>query len=260
MFSEIPQVQLFHCQLGDIGYQRRSGDGPLIVFVHGIGASKSIFKGVFSSEHFNGADLLLVDMLGHGDSRAAESVGFSMEEHAAGLEDLIRHIAGPDRHILFACHSVGGAVGVLLARNLGERVKALVSIEGNLIGSDCGLITRRTISVPLDKFLTELRPQLAKEIAAKGEDPADFLATSGDVFFATARSVVSWCDSGKLLSLFLGTLTCKRAYIYGDRNADMEILHRLGGVATVSVSGSGHCMMLDNPPEFYDNLWRVFTT
>jgi pimeloyl-ACP methyl ester carboxylesterase len=244
---------------GTVAFYYRPGDGPLTVCVHGIGSSKAIFSGIFVNDYFKNRPILAVDMLGHGGSEAARGVTFSIEEHAAAISQVIQSILTPAQSVRLACHSVGGAVGVLLARGLGERVEAFVSIEGNLIGSDCGLITRRTISVSLETFLSRLRGELAVEIAAQGEDTTDFLATSGEVFYTTARSVVSLCDSGQLLSIFKDELRCRRAYIYGDRNSDMEILRRLGDVAAFGVSKSGHCMMLDNPEEFYEKLWKALS-
>jgi len=229
------------------------------VCVHGIGSSKAIFSGIFVSEYFQNRPILAVDMIGHGSSEAAPGVAFSIEEHAAAIDEVIQSVLATSQSLRLACHSVGGAVGVLLSRGLGERVGAFVSIEGNLIGSDCGLITRRTISVPLETFLARLRGELAVEIAAQGQDTTDFLATSGEVFYATARSVVSLCDSGELLSIFKDELRCRRAYIFGDRNSDMEILRHLGDIPAFGVSKSGHCMMLDNPEEFYEKLSKTLS-
>jgi hypothetical protein len=44
----------------------------------------------------------------------------------------------------------------------------------------------------------------------------------------------------------------KKAFVYGDRNAGMNILTELSNSDKIEGSTSGYLMMNDNPVEFYE--------
>ena len=75
-------------------------------------------------------------------------------------------------------------------------------------------------------------------------------------FYKSAESLVRWSDSGDLLSRFKN-LRCKKSYFYGEKNSDLDVLHRLNTIEKVMIGKSGHFMMNDNPDEFYSRL-RTF--
>lgn len=232
------------------------GTGPtLLLCIHGIGSSRKIFSEIFSAYKDDPSrTIVAVDLPGHGLSGPGSD--YSLESHATSVRAVVNKFTDSCRQIELLCHSVGGAVGLLLSSGLPLPLKFFINVEGNLIAEDCGLITRRSTSVPFPNFKESLRAEIAGDICAQGEDPSDFLGTEARVFYDTAASAVAWSDSGKLLEMFL-SLVPAAAYIYGERNRDMAILKRLGAVPTYEIPKSGHSMMVDNPSAFYRTVKEI---
>ncbi len=249
--STEPLSDILKLDAAAIAYSLRRTDGPLVCCLHGIGSSRQVFASLFDQKELEAYTILTIDMMGHGDSGLSLRGDYSMSAHAQVCEDLIASLGLAQRPISLICHSVGGAVGVLVASHVHNRLQGFLNLEGNLIAEDCGLITRRTISRSYDDFVATDRALLAAEIAAQGEDNSAFLRCLPEAFYKTAESVVEWSDSGKLLAIFVEQLTCRREYILGDRNNAMPILAKLPGITKVAIPDSGHVMMLDNPPGFH---------
>lgn len=240
----------------ELSHKYRKGSGELILFIHGLGCSKDSFIHVWEADGFEKYSLLAVDLAGYGDSPRPVDFSYRMEDHAAECISLLSGFEFENIHIV--AHSMGGAVGLLAAGRLGSRLSSFTSVEGNLTCSDCGLVSRKTISYPIIEFEMEKFEKFIEANEAS-EDPALRLwagmlrKCSPLAFYRSAESLVEWSDSERLLELFLN-LHCRKAYIYGDRNSKMDVLGMLGGVNKISVSGSGHFVMTDNPVVFYKKL------
>lgn len=242
----------------ELSHKFRKGGSELVLFLHGLGCSKESFSQVWGLEEFEDFSLLSVDLAGHGGSPRPQDFSYLMEEQADMCSSLLKGIEYERLHI--AAHSMGGAVGIIMAGKLDGRLASFASIEGNLTGADCGLVSRKTLSYPEDEFVGG---KFARFIEAneKSEDPSLRLwagmlrKCSPLAFYRSAGSLVEWSDSGKLLQMFMN-LVCRKAYIYGERNSGMGLLGMLKDLETISVSGSGHFLMNDNPVEFYAKFCR----
>ena len=126
----------------------RPASTDLIVMIHGLGCSQDTFVHIWDRPEFNQYALLSFDLVGFGRSDKPEDFSYTMEDQARICRLLIGRFHESALHI--AAHSMGGAIGLLLAEHLPDRLKSFTNIEGNLIGSDCGLISRRTVSLPFD--------------------------------------------------------------------------------------------------------------
>jgi hypothetical protein len=114
------------------------------------------------------------------------------------------------------------AVALLLAVKLEDKLGSFVSAEANLIGADCGLVTRKTISYALDDFE---KVKFGRFIEAN--------ETSEDTS----------------LKLWAGMLRkCSPLAFYRSAQSLVE---------KISVSHSGHFIMTDNPAEFYKKLYCI---
>jgi pimeloyl-ACP methyl ester carboxylesterase len=175
-----------------------------------------------------------------------------MEDQAKVLALVLDGMAFAKIHIV--AHSMGGAVGLLMADKVSGRLSSFVNIEGNLIAEDCGLVSRKTAEVSFEQF----RDNMFDRIRSKGPKPWRELSAKSDAlgFYRSSVSLVEWSDNGRLLEIFQ-SLEAEKAYIYGDENASMEILGRLGPIGKISISGSGHFVMNDNPVEFYARLSEI---
>jgi pimeloyl-ACP methyl ester carboxylesterase len=65
----------------------------------------------------------------------------------------------------------------------------------------------------------------------------------------TAKSLVEWSDSSKLLDLFKSLRD--RAYVYGENEVKDYLIPDLQGVSSYRIPEAGHFVMLDNPDAFY---------
>jgi pimeloyl-ACP methyl ester carboxylesterase len=242
--------------LMELSHKYRKGSSELILFIHGLGCSRDSFAHVWEAAGFEKYSMLAVDLAGHGDSPRPPDFAYRMEDHAEECISLLGRFEFDRIHIV--AHSMGGAVGLLAAERLGTRLSSFISVEGNLTGADCGLVSRKTISYPLREFEKTKFEQFVEANEAS-EDPglrlwAGMLRKCSPLaFYRSAESLVEWSDSGKLFDLFMN-LNSRKTYIYGDRNNKMDVLGMLGGINNISVSGSGHLVMTDNPGEFYKKL------
>lgn len=229
----------------EISAKLKGSPDELILFIHGLGCSKESFDAAFDSPYLADFQLLAVDLVGYGGSSRPSDFSYTMENQAEVLRLLLDEMKSAKIHVV--AHSMGGAVGLLLAKEIGGMLASFVNVEGNLIGSDCGLISRKAIQISYDEF----RDNVFDRIRSVGPETWQEMSAMADAlgFYKSCESLVEWSDTEKLLEIFLG-LEVDSLYVYGDRNADMEILGRLGEIRKASVSASGHFVMNDNPAGF----------
>ena len=251
MEDKIFQIDYQGQELELAAIYRNAGD-DLILFIHGLGCAKESFTEAFDSIHLAGFQLLAVDLPGFGDSSRPQGFSYNMEDHAEVLALVLNGMAFRNIHIV--AHSMGGAVGLLLADKVLGRLASFVNIEGNLIAEDCGLVSRMTSEVSFEQF----RDGMFDRIRSGGPKPWREQSAKSDAlgFHRSSVSLVEWSDSGRLLEKFMG-LEAEKAYIYGDENASMKILNKLGAIRKISVEASGHFVMNDNPAEFYARLSEI---
>ncbi|MBY5163087.1 alpha/beta fold hydrolase [Salsipaludibacter albus] len=99
-------------------HYRSDGEGPPVVFLHGLGGSANIWHGVMAAmtQHHH---CVAMDLRGHGRSSGAGR--FSIEGFAKDVEGLVRHLELP------AITLVGHSMGSLVAQQLAHRRQDLVS-------------------------------------------------------------------------------------------------------------------------------------
>lgn len=241
----------------ELAHSYRKGGNELILFIHGLGCSKESFEHVWGLTDFEKYSLLTVDLMGHGDSPRPNGFSYSMEDQADMCLHLLKSFEFDRIHIVG--HSMGGAVGLLLAGRLEDKLESFISVEGNLIGADCGLVSRKTINYNFDEFEKVKFGKFIESKETSGNPSLRLWAgmlkkCSPLAFYRSAESLVEWSDSGRLVELFLD-LNSRKAYIHGDRDLKTDVLGLLQGIEKISVSGSGHFVMTDNPVEFYKKLY-----
>jgi len=233
----------------------RAASKDLMLFLHGLGCSKDSFKDVWDHKDFKGCSLLTFDLIGFGHSAKPRDFGYTMEDHAAACNALIRHF--PENRYHIVAHSMGGAIGLLLADHIRDSLVSFVNVEGNLIGEDCGLISRRTIGVSYEIFEKKMFPQYEKQFQGNASLPLALDMASPLAFYKSSESLVAWSESGRLLEKFKG-LECKKAYFFGELSTGIMVVSMLDDIEKRRISDSGHFLMNENPDEFYTNLKTVF--
>ncbi len=253
MNSEILDIDIDGIVL-DIAVSYRKASGDLLFFIHGLGCSKESFEDVIYHEGFRGFSILLIDLAGFGNSTGHDQFSYAINDHARVCEEVLKGFQYDGLHIV--AHSMGGAVGLLLSNSVLSQTVSFSNIEGNLIGEDCGLISRQTANVSFDTFNAELLPEYKTLFHEKGQQRFSLNKMFPTAFYNSAKSLVEWSDSRQLLGKFI-SLSCKKAYFHGDKNSDLKVLKELENMRIEKISESGHFVMNDNPQEFYGKLLEV---
>jgi pimeloyl-ACP methyl ester carboxylesterase len=240
----------------EIAADVREAGSHLLFFVHGLGCSRKTFYHFWNRTDFGSYSVLSPDLAGFGGSAKPEGFSYTMEAQALVCSEILTKLSYRNIHII--AHSMGCAVALLLPDDILNRIKSFTNVEGNLTGTDCGIASRKIISVPQALFESDIFPELRDQFINLEEGYAAIGLTSADALYKSARSLVAWSDSGKLLKLFL-ELPCRKAYFYGDKNAEHPSLTSVGDIQKVKIRHSGHFPMIDNPEVFYGELYKFIT-
>lgn len=241
----------------------RPAGADLLVLLHGLGCSRESFAAAFSSPDLNRYSICAIDLPGHGESSGRLSRDlYTLSSYAAITRRVISQLespGGPSYRIFLAGHSMGGAVGVIVAGMLRRRGTDthLISVDGNLVGEDCGLVSRSIAAQEPEQFAAEGFASLLADLRDSGQD--DFEAWARwcepalpDAVHSAARSLVAWSDRGVLLRRF--NRISSKAFIYGARDDRTYVLRRIKRAAKLPIAAAGHFMMVDNEELFYRGL------
>ena len=235
-----------------VSLRKRSGSDHLVLFLPGLGCAKESFDGAFTAPGLAAYSLCAVDFLGCGSSAKPEAFSYRMEDHAAVVRRVVNRLS--PKAISIVAHSMGGAIGVLLARELPSLMR-FVSVEGNLVAEDCGLASRRMADQPLESFERRGYGEFIRDL--RSSDREDFhiwaesyARTTPRAVHASARSLVEWSDSGKLLEIFNDFPN--KTYIFGDEEPKDYLLPRFQDVEVRHIAKLGHFMMTEDPPAFFE--------
>lgn len=249
---EVEYVAVTHeNQSHKIAIKRKAGSEHLVLFLHGIACAKECYDAAFHTAALSPYSLCTLDFLGFGQSDKPADFSYKLEDQAAVVKKVVDQLA--PQTISIVAHSVGGAIGLLLARQM-PNLDKFINVEGNLVAEDCGLITRGTAKQSRDEFVRNGYQSFLRQLTSS-ERP-DFHAwaewyklSDPSAVYATACSVVDWSDSGKLLEIFNGFE--HKAYVYGDEEPKDYLLPRLKGTDIRYLAGLKHFMMVENPELFF---------
>jgi pimeloyl-ACP methyl ester carboxylesterase len=245
----------YNGQILPIAAKFRKSGTEMLFFIHGLGCSQETFDGVWSFRMLDRYSVLTCDLPGFGDSPGCDDFSYDLYDTAELCRGLLALLPGYRIHIIG--HSMGGAIGMLLSEMIEGRLASFINVEGNLIGQDCSISSRR-LSVSFEEYEKKRLPELLL-FSGMSVEPGrrlwSRLMRKADVkaLYRSSRSLVEWSDSGRLFDMFL-KLDRKKIYIYGEADSFMGILKMLDGVSLVKISKSGHFPMIDNPGEFYGAL------
>lgn len=141
------------------------GRGPVVVFVHGLGTSRSSWMAT-ARKLIGKHRIVLVDLPGHGDSKDAMPDPFSLKNVAAALDGVLAKYPGDSTVIVG--HGLGGLVAI-------EALAAQPSRARGLLLVDVGL--RSPVQIPdqeqkyfldfmdknYDQFLTMLFKRMGRD-------------------------------------------------------------------------------------------------
>lgn len=244
-------------------YCHRSGTGPAVLLIHGLGGSKENFGGAFQTPALRDCELLAFDLPGTGLAEFDPDVTPDVTA-LADLAYLIWHDLMPQPAYLVGA-SMGGLIALLVLRRYGAAgVRGFVNIEGNLAPEDC-MFSRRASSVTLAELSEHLFDQIRGELR-RSRYPGDHMVahnmalnTDKRAYHAYSLQTVRESDSGKLLEEFLA-LAVPKLFLYGEANRRLSYLPRLreGNVAVREVPKSAHFLFYDDPVTTFEAIARFF--
>lgn len=231
----------------EIASWRRDSGADLIFFIHGLGCSHKSFQAAFSEEALTRFSLVAIDLIGFGASDKPNDFSYDIEDHARICGALLEQLRFDRLHVV--AHSMGGAIALLLSSN---RLSSFCNIEGNLTAGDC-VFSKKVRDVSLPEFESALLPRFK---AAGWARHADLESISPVAFYRSARSLVEWSYSGKLLERFV-QLPCRKSYFCGTKEPPEQTIRELARQTLqppIYVPASGHFVMNENPAAFYSRL------
>jgi pimeloyl-ACP methyl ester carboxylesterase len=233
--------------------------GPdVVLLLHGLSSTKESFAGITESPALAHLTTCAIDLPGHGRTAPLVTGAHTLEAYADVVARVVARLAPLRLHVVG--HSLGGAVGLIAAQSTKSLV-TFTSVEGNLVGDDAGLVSRQIADLELEDFAVNEFHRFVDSLRAAPE--ADLRAWGGwtatcapAAVHESARSLVEWSDSGKLLGWYRALP--RTAYLYGalgDR-AD-HLVPLLDESTTFAIPDSGHFPMVDNPVALYSALAAI---
>ena len=230
-----------------------------LVFLHGIGCAKECFDPVFETELAKQYSILTFDFIGFGDSDKPDDFEYTLEQHADIAFELIEQFK--PKTVSLVAHSMGGTIGLLLAQKL-DNLDWFLNLEGNLVSEDAGIVSRRTSEQSEADFVNSGHAAFLTSLK-QADDPAfrtwaEWYENSSKIaIYRSGTSLVEWSDSGKLMNYF--SSLNKKAFVHGDQTEISHLTSSLKNIKTISISNSGHFMMLDNPVILYKVIAKLLT-
>jgi pimeloyl-ACP methyl ester carboxylesterase len=137
--------------------QRREGDGPLLLFLHGFPSSSYDFRELLALRSDRGA--LLYDMLGYGLSDKPADVEYTLAWQADAAEQLVARAGSPP--VFLVAHDMGTSVATeLFARELQGRQR--IEIAGALLFNGSILLDRASPTIGQKLLRSRLGPLFAR--------------------------------------------------------------------------------------------------
>ena len=240
---------------------RTPEDNPsdMVLFLHGLGCDNSSFAGAWEEKGLADYSLLAPNLAGHGDSGAMEDLAYRLQDHAEIILHLLEQVPFERLHIVG--HSIGGGIGLILAENGNLPLASFINVEGNLLGHDCDMLSRRAAETPEELFVSnKFAKLLEKASESEAADIRDWAKmaerTDAYAFHRSAVSLVEWSDSGRLYEIF-AALTVPKVYIYGEYSANDDVIAHLEGIRKIEISNAGHFLTTDQSELFHETVAQV---
>ncbi|MEZ4509820.1 MAG: alpha/beta hydrolase [Eubacteriales bacterium] len=242
-----------------VRYQDLPGEGIPLVFLHGLGCASSFeYPAVMAEPALKGRRAILIDLLGAGYSDKPLNFGYTVEEHAAYLNEMLRGLHLTE-FVLFG-HSLGGAVAITLATLMQDVIRCLILTESNLDPSPDGATSRKIGSQSNETFLSHGYADLLS--SAQKRNPlwgATLQSWLPEAAWRISRSAMkggtpSWRDQ-------LYALPMSRSFIFGAQSLpdeDEEVL-RQHGVRVDVIPDAGHSMALENPKRLAQTIASILS-
>jgi pimeloyl-ACP methyl ester carboxylesterase len=229
---------------------RRYGDGPEILWIHGLGEWSLSFDPVAAHPELAGFSHVLPDLPGYGRSPWPEA-----PEDLERVADRLAAWIGARRPALIG-HSMGGVLATLIAERV--PVAAVIDVDGNLSRGDC-TFSARAAAYGRDDFVARGFAAIRADTYERGRDDvvlrgyhAATLTASPEVFHHHALQLIELSEPEQLVGR-LARLTAPALFVAGVPDGicarSRELLDQ-HGVRWIGLEPAGHWVFLDQLDAF----------
>jgi pimeloyl-ACP methyl ester carboxylesterase len=234
-----------------------------ILFIHGVGGSKKYLLPALDYPELTSYNVLIPDLVGHGDSSTPKNFSFSMDDQAKILHRLLKKLEIRDKLILIA-HSMGGPICISLAEMLGDRIAGIVYAEGNIDIGDCFFTNWVISDHTYEEWIKEGFDNIIKQMM---EDPkqrldANMAQKAGSVTIYKASEEIVAVSKADTLKDRLVDLDVPVLVVFGEENRGKFTSEaKLGSIfPLVFIPEAGHSLMEENPDAFYGEVIKFIGT
>mgnify|MGYP000906034263 CR=1 FL=1 len=218
------------------------------MFLHGLGcASTYDYIQVAAKGALSGHRRLLVDLIGAGYSDDATGFDYTPAGHAAYLKGFLASLDLPP-YYLFG-HSMGGAIAVLLAREVQHRLRGLILTEPHVDVAEKGSASRFIASFSEEDFVRRGFDALvgAARRAQDGGWAGSLQRWDARTLHSAAAAIVGGGNPPWREVMY--ELTCPIQVIIGSKSEqDFKIDEmRKKGISVHYAQGVGHGMAWEDP-------------
>jgi pimeloyl-ACP methyl ester carboxylesterase len=254
-------------------YYVRRGDGPPVVFVHGMATSTAQWDSQMDA--LSEYTTIAYDVRGHGRTGGSNRESYDVELYASDLHALLEAL-NVERPLICGL-SMGGCIAQVYAARHPENVAGVVladtfsadelSFGARLVFANLRLLGRLDGVVrytTLNRLQTRVGNRLAPGVAGDGTSIQRVMETGPRIphaeFVKIADSVAAFPDS----DFDVTGITAPTLVLYGEHNPDVlvEMHERLAARLTNAdvdvrvVPAAGHASNVDNPAFFTDAVRR----
>lgn len=241
-----------------------------ILLIHGLIGSLNDPRIV---DAFGDVEVLAPDLLGYGEFASFPTENLTLQDQADHLANWLRGSSSESVHVVG--HSVGGAVGLLLAYTYPALVASYVSVEGNMTLKDAfwsAELSRKPDS-EVASIVESYRQDVRSWIGAAGVEPTALALDIAGAWIdhqppstikAQAKAVVEATRNDEYLNK-LRVLIQRGHWIHlvaGEKSRsdwDIPAWVEQASTSTTTMENRGHLMMLESPEEFADTIVRVLS-
>jgi cis-3-alkyl-4-acyloxetan-2-one decarboxylase len=145
-----------------------TGDGPLVVLLHGIGSSGNVWNTLALKLQPTACRVVALDLLGFGDSPKPDWSLYTVEEHAQAVIAAIK-ARKPQEPVILVGHSMGCLIAAHVAKSAPHLVKQLILYEMPLY---IGLPNTTTNKRKLDMYMRIYGRIIASSLPTRAASPA----------------------------------------------------------------------------------------
>jgi pimeloyl-ACP methyl ester carboxylesterase len=240
---------------GGLAYERGGTDGPLLVLIHGLGATGGVWSAMLAEAR---GRWIAPDLPGHG--RSDHSGDYSVEALAAAIDELIEAERGGEAVTILG-HSLGGLVAIALASG-GLQVGAAYGLGIKIDWTDEELARFAGLAARPSKLFDSEADALAqhRRNCGLGEVPLDspLLARGAlmqDGQWRAAMDMATFAVERPRMAELVAAARCPVRLACGEGDAMISAARlRDFDSQAFAIAGAGHNAMVDAPGAVWDWL------